>query len=372
MDRKQRVVLKAPIHTQNCNHYGQHISRGFSALKYLCGPQGTWRAVCNLSYTFNYYEKYATPSHPFDREKLLDAASHPPNMTTCRDADGILLSDFSESGEIDAEEPPSDYERYAFIEHWGMNEYGKHGTPFNHAWFDDNFIARVAMCTYSTAFHPWGLYESSTLSRFVVFEGTKTHDPYPNALEDPVQYPDQISLHALFLANNNRWEEVIITSDALIKKSGLLNDAEGCLIYQHIQSLFSHIKSLQLKIPGSQTFGNWKTGVQHNDGTLVNTETTVLAMLALGAGSLWKFEPLEYPMSPCPGFPQFPDTLPHVLCARLYEKDNVGDGLVSHGPFARFPLGIYSTLFDVRVLNVSGTFCLRIGPNFSKNFKILN
>ncbi|KAJ3059134.1 hypothetical protein HDU99_006484, partial [Rhizoclosmatium hyalinum] len=53
-------------------------------------------------------------------------------------------------------------------------------------------------------------------------------------------------------------------------------------------------------------YSSWKTGVKIRDGSLINTETTTLAMLALGAGALWRFEFVEYPMVPCPGFVQFP------------------------------------------------------------------
>ncbi|KAI9329628.1 hypothetical protein BDR26DRAFT_872232 [Obelidium mucronatum] len=371
------------LHLSKQSHYGQHISRGFPALEFSKGPLGVFRPVKQLTYEYNYYKQWATIDHPFNFGAVLEAASHPPDMTTARDAEGILLADFNNDGEIDVCHGPEN--AFAFIEHWGVNEHEHQGTPFCHAWYDDNYVARIAMRAYCSS-EPWGLHDSPVKSRFVVMEGDATHDPYPHALEDPAQYPDQISLHAFYLANNGHWGKVQLAVDALLKKSGakynlvtkrfdypdihdfyhlcdmkmvfqrLLdagylkrNGKEESLVFQHIVALHGQIMTLQLK-GKSGAFTSWKTGVKKGDGSLINTETTVLAMLALGAGSLWTFEPTEYPFAPSPGFIQFPDTLPHVLCARMYEFEKIGNGLIAQGPHVRIPTGSYSACFNIRVV----------------------
>ncbi|KAJ3006128.1 UNVERIFIED_CONTAM: hypothetical protein HDU68_004262, partial [Siphonaria sp. JEL0065] len=364
--------------------YGQHISRGFPALEYAKSPIGVFKPVTKVSYNCNYYKKWETPTHPFNFGQVLESASHPPDIHTCRDADGILFADFDEDGEVDSDGPEYAL-AYAFVEHFGVNENHHIGTPFMQSWFDDNYVARIAMRAYCSM-EPWGLYVSRVKSRFVVMEGDKTHDPYPGALEDPAQYPDQISLHAFYLANNGKWGKVEQAFWALVKKagakynivtkrfdylvirdfyhlcdmkmvfqrlldSGTLKGKEESLVFQHVVSLHSQIMSLQIKSKETGEFSSWKTGVKVGDGSLINTETTVLAMLALGAGSLWTFEFVESPMIPLPGLVQFPDTLPHALCARLYENKNIGNGLIiAKGPFVRIPTGKYSALINVRVV----------------------
>ncbi|KAJ3059751.1 hypothetical protein HDU98_004213 [Podochytrium sp. JEL0797] len=334
---KPRVVLSQPNHA----HYGQHVSRGIPALTHILGPLGTYRPVTLLIYEYNYYSKWATPKHPFDFQKVIEAGSHPPAMSTARDADGILLGDFNQDGEVDESENTG----FAFVEHWGVGNTGtQQSGPFCHAWFDDNYVARVAMRVYGGP-EPWGLYESSVKSRFVVLEGDKTHDPYPNAMEDEAQYPDQISLHALHLANNGKWNKVVESVHALLKKSAArynivtkrfdypairdfyhlcdmklvvqrvldsgfkkLSEKERVWMFQHAVALESWIMSLHIRNAESGVFSSWKTGMKVGDGSLINTETTTLAMLALGSGAQWKFEPTEEPMCPGAGFVQFPGT----------------------------------------------------------------
>ncbi|KAJ3294790.1 hypothetical protein HDU79_010414 [Rhizoclosmatium sp. JEL0117] len=214
---------------------------------------------------------------------------------------------------------------------------------------------------------PWGLFDSTLYkSRFVVVEGNTEYDPFPDALEDPEQYPDQISLHALYLANKGKWREVMRAVLALIKKT----KASYNIVtkrYDYTVRDFYHLCDMKMVMQrlldrgelagddanmlknGIGAYSSWKTGVKMRDGSLINTETTTLAMLALGAGALWRFEFVEYRMVPCPGFVQFPDTLPHTLCAKLYEIGNVGDGLIAQGPFVRIPVGQYTVCVNTRL-----------------------
>ncbi|KAI8610969.1 hypothetical protein BC830DRAFT_698906 [Chytriomyces sp. MP71] len=223
-DAAKRVDTHEPLRlqTSRTRFHGQHLSRGFAALAHAKGPHGTFRAISTLSYECNYYKKWATPAHPYSLEAVLDAASHPPHITTCRDADGILLADFDGDGEIDVVQIK---DAKVFVEHWGLQEDGSLGTPFSQAWFDDNWVARIAMQAYCDE-EPWGLHDSwhdsadgALFPRFVVIDGG-AKDPYPEAVEDPAQYPDQISLHALYLANREDWKCVQKCFDALLVKSG--------------------------------------------------------------------------------------------------------------------------------------------------------
>ncbi|KAI9329627.1 hypothetical protein BDR26DRAFT_872227 [Obelidium mucronatum] len=382
--------------TSTTRFFGQHLSRGFAALAFAKGPFGTFQRVSQLTYRFNYYPQWATSAHPYNFNAVLYDGTKPPVISTCRDGQGILFADFDQNGELDysGSSPPSSSnnnkpappeDAFAFVEHVGVNENLYQGTPFYHAWYDDNYVARIAMRAYRSS-EPWGLFESSVKSRFVVLEGDTTYNPYPLALVDPAQYPDQISLHALYFANIKEWETVFAAFYALVSKSDAVwnkatwrfdyrgikdfyhlcqmkmvfqrlldsgwlkdNPSELSLVVQHVASLHSHILSLQIVSSGTGVFASWKTGVEKGDGSVINTETTVLAMLALGAGALWTFEPMEAPFSPMPGFVQYPQTLPNVLCARTAQRVTIGSGLVAAGPFVQMPVGNYTANFNVRL-----------------------
>ncbi|KAJ3379854.1 hypothetical protein HDU84_006348 [Entophlyctis sp. JEL0112] len=357
------VIPRLHLRRPDSSCYGQHVSRGFPALAFLQGPLGTWRPVVHLRYNCNYYARWGTPAHPFDFAQVIADASHPPRMTTARDADGILLADFDEDGEIDWRNDRSDSgealePRYVFVEHWGIGEDSnrQQSAPFCHAWFDDNYIARLTMRVYrADDSEPYGLYKSHVHPRFSVFAGDDKHDPYPLAFEDPAQYPDQITLHALHLANNGKWHKVE-------KAFGLLIDASGAKLNKDTK-LFDYIKindfyhlcdmkilfqrlfdsGLKFSRPG---FTSWKTGVKSGDGSLINTETTVFAMLALSAGVLWTFEPSEWPMSPT-----CEDELNVLFVRRRCKNGRVG--IIANGPFVNIPTGDYSASFNVRVFKVN-------------------
>src|SRR5689334_20548539 len=99
--------------------YGRHFPNGFDAVQYIYHPQnGTFKyMIPQLAYIWNYYQQYATPKHPYNRDALIHFASNG-NMSTCRDANGHLLLDFTHSGEIGSERGS------AFHEHNGRGEHG--------------------------------------------------------------------------------------------------------------------------------------------------------------------------------------------------------------------------------------------------------
>lgn len=98
-----------------------------------------------MQYEWNYYEQFATVSHPFNREALI-AAADGNTFYTARDANGYLLCDFNNNLEIDPEERHCGL---AFHEHSGKGVNGSaRGNPFSQFWLNDNWLARYMSETY--------------------------------------------------------------------------------------------------------------------------------------------------------------------------------------------------------------------------------
>ncbi len=141
--------------------YGVNHPNGTAAVDYAYGPDGMWRPLVDVSYRWNYYQQYATPTHPYDPAALI-AYADGTHLTTARDAGGHLLLDFNHDGEIDVTGGGA-----AFCEHYGR---GAGNTvlanPFTNVWFDDNWLARYMALAYGRTL-PYGLsaYPTSTGGR---------------------------------------------------------------------------------------------------------------------------------------------------------------------------------------------------------------
>ena len=122
-DAPNQVLSQPPSYSG----YGIHEPQGLAAVKYLYGPEGTWRAFTGLENVFGYYDS------PEDQAQLV-AYANGNNPATCADPDNNVLFNLPhDSGSASGS---------AFEEHNGRGSGGAaDGTPFSQFWFDDNWLA---------------------------------------------------------------------------------------------------------------------------------------------------------------------------------------------------------------------------------------
>jgi hypothetical protein len=345
--------------------FGQHFPHGTDAVAYLYGPHGTWREQTNTYYGWNFYKGCETPNHPYDPQAILREAAV--SNTTAPDANCILHGDVNNNGEI----ADDAIKGFAFHEHAGRGVHGEQtSAPFYQFWFDDNWVARYVSQTYERP-EPIGLHDSGEPIRWRVVGGNNTQwTPYP----ETSPHIDQIALNGLFKLNAGdfagglaAWNTIKSSSDAaydatrgrydysfsadaiyyyglwailserlLARRATFDQRAE---VLQHAMSLHVMLLALQEKNPEGDRLG-WRTST--GEHALINTETTSLAVLALGAHASWVLEPGYEPLSSGAG------NYTHEHETLSAHAGQSVPGHVSFGPFWTLAPGSYDVEFALR------------------------
>ena len=351
--------------------YGQHEPNGLSAVNYLYGPNGTWKALTEVEYIWNYYSQYATSTHPFDKTALINYADGSRHTTT-RDANGHLLLDFNNDGELDAVGGGS-----AFHEHNAQSVAGvTQGLPFTNFWFDDNFLARYMSSAYGKA-APNGLWEPTDYTRWRILDGNTTSwTPYNS------DYFDTLALDGLYHLSNGNASTAIAKWDRMLAKSGVTYDAanqqvqypnivenyhlglfkiltEQLLTHAALSSnkrdeLVQHAVDQRSALLSSQEYSGatpigWRSSIT-DANSLINTESVAVGALALGAGAQLSFEVGYSPMSNSNN--NYFLRSYHVLSA---VESLSSAGFMSYGPYRTLPTGNYSAAYLLRSPAPSGT-----------------
>lgn len=360
---QRAAVIAAPF------DYGTHEPNGAAAFKYMVGPEGTWKNVSTVQYEWNYYDKCAT-DRPFDKSALL-ASADGTRFFTAPDANCNLLWDANADGQLDAIGATQ-----AFYEHNGRGSGGQQlAAPFTNFWFDDNWLARYATRIYGHA-APDGLREAPHV-RWRILEGDTTgwtrypddtfdrralngiHDvavgDFATAAEEwqrildaaGVFYDSQTQRYVYPNIDENYHLALfeILTSllmDRMEPAAGLDDE-----LVQHWVSLRSNILSRQER-RGDELLG-WRSSFS-NLGSLMNTETMSLNVLALGAGAVAVFEAGEPPLrNVSPAY--YIRTADHVLAARV---GTAQPGYMTVGPAGTYPAGEYEIQFFMRAGSAAG------------------
>ena len=345
--------------------FGQHFPQGSDAVAYLYGPNGTWREQTNVYYGWNFYKHCETPSHPYDARAMLRESSVV--NSTAPDSNCIILGDFNNNGEI-ADETIGGH---AFHEHAGRGVAGEQTElPFYQFWFDDNWVARYVAETYGRP-HPIGLHDFGHPVRWCVVGGDNSQwRPYPESSP----HIDQIALNGLFKLNAGDFDGALAAWNAIKNSSGAVYDATRSR-YDYpfaIQSIYYHglwailserllaaravfgqqsevlqhaisLHAALLELQESDADGNrlgWRTGTIER--ALINTETTSLAVLALGAQASWVLEPGHEPLRSAAGN----YTHEHERLSAVAGQSVPGH--VVFGPFWTLEPGNYDVEFALR------------------------
>jgi len=286
--------------------YGTHEPNGAAAFAYMTGPEGTWKEVDNAQYEWNYYQRCASAARPFNKSALI-ANADGVRFFTAPDADCNLLWDANADGQLDATGAT-----HAFHEHNGRGADGQQlATPFTNFWFDDNWLARYTTRIYGHA-PPDGLRDAQR-ARWRILEGNTTGwTRYPDDTFDRRALNGIHDVATGDLAQaGQEWQRILDASGyfydpqtqryvypsieenyhlALVQiLTSLLMDrtpADDALV-QHWVSLRSNILSRQER-QGDELLG-WRSSVT-DAGSLMNTETMSLNIMALGAGAAAVFE----------------------------------------------------------------------------------
>jgi hypothetical protein len=319
-------------------------------------------------YIWNYYSQYATTKHPFGKDELV-AYANGSHFTTARDANGHLLLDFNHDGEIDVVDGG-----FAFHEHNGRGIGGTvRGNPFTNFWFDDNWLARYMSSAYSLQL-PNGLSYYADFTRWQILAGDASHwSPYGS------DYFDTLALDGMYaLAVGDtakavaKWERMVVKSAAKWDKSSetflypnitenyhmalfrMLTEfvrganavvADPASLLQHSVALRSSILSLQQQQEdGSLTVPiGWLSGIS-DPTSLINTESSVCAVLALGVRALWTLEAGQPPLRAAPAS-EFAFRLPFVFAA---QQGRSMPGLMTSGPNWPLAAGKYAAVWTMR------------------------
>ena len=364
--------------------YGVHYPDGKAAVDFMYSADGNFKSVTPLEYPYNFYDPQQynnicdVSATPTDRSELI-AYSNGPNRTTTPDKDCHLLFDLNGDGVLDGGASGS-----AFIEHNGVNSTGaKVATEFNNFWFDDNWLARYMSAAYARP-QPIGLWAPSDYNRWAIIGGDVSNwnlnqDPYTTGFFDHLSFRGLYRLltsSCVYGANSafSEWANWISQSGAtynnqdqrfdypnvnedyyfgffLILTQKMI-DTPGCaagrhLLIQHAVSLRSQILSRQITDSSGTRIG-WVTN-RNNPQTLINTETTSLNVLGLGAGGRYAFEPGRAPMFKGPGnyFLR-----PHNALSAVQGLST--PGMLNFGPYVNFPTGPMSVEFHMRSPNANG------------------
>lgn len=350
--------------------YGVHEPNGAAAFKYMVGPEGTWREVNTVHYEWNYYAKCAATNRPFDKNALL-ANADGTRFFTAPDADCNLLWDADADGQVDAIGATQ-----AFHEHNGRGSAGQQlAAPFTNFWFDDNWLARYATRIYGHA-APEGLREAPQVRWRILGGDTAGWTRYP---DDTFDRRALNGIHDVaigdFAGATEQWQRVLdeagvfydsqtqryvytnvdenyhlalleILTALLMDRSAATAGLNEALI-QHWVSLRSNILSRQER-RGDELLG-WRSSVS-DLGSLMNTETMSLNVLALGAGAVAVFEAGQPPLTnekPT----DYIRTADNVLAARMGAAQ---PGYMTVGPADTHAAGEYEIQFFMRSGSAAG------------------
>ncbi len=345
--------------------FGKHFPHGNDAVAYLYGPNGTWREQTNLYYGWNFYKHCETPNHRYDPQALLRESSV--SNSTAPDANCLLHGDLNNNGEISDDSIGG----YAFHEHAGRGVRGEQtAPPFYQFWFDDNWIARYVSEAYGRP-QPNGLHDSGQPIRWRVVGGESSRwTPYPASSP----HIDQIALNGLFKLNGGDFNGALAAWNAIKNSSGASYDAtrgryryafasdsiyyhglwailserllaargsfeQRTEVLQHAMSLHAALLALQENDANGKSLG-WRTGT--TESALINTETTSIAVLALGAQASWVLEPGHEPLLSAAGN----YTLANETLSALAGQSVPGQ--VVSGPFWMLEPGSYEVEFALR------------------------
>jgi hypothetical protein len=345
--------------------FGRHLPHGEDAVAHLYGPNGTWREQTSVYYGWNFYQHCETPGHAFDRQALLRMAVV--GNSTAPDANCVLHGDADNDGEI-ADEALGGF---AFHEHAGRGASGEQvSAPFYQFWFDDNWVARYVAEAYGRPL-PSGLHDSGHRIRWRILGGDNRHWlPY----SESSPHVDQIALNGLFKLNAGNFAGALAAWNAIKNSSGAVYDAaRGRYVYsfaeesiyyyglwailserllaartvfpqrdevlQHAMSLHASLLALQEKDRNGYRLG-WRTGT--NPRALINTETTSVAVLALGANASWVLEPGHAPLLSAAGY----YSNEHEIVSAVAGQSVPGH--VVFGPFWTLEPGSYDVEFALR------------------------
>jgi hypothetical protein len=343
--------------------YGTHQPNGEAAVKYALGPEGMWKEVDAAEYRWNFYAHCASPQWPLDKHALLTGADGT-QFFTAPDADCNLLWDANSDGRLDL---PAG--AHAFHEHNGAGAQGQQlAAPFTNFWFDDNWLARYMTGAYGYA-APDGLRAAPRV-RWRILEGDATNwSAYQDATFDRLAL-DGIYYLARGAADQalQKWQEIrdrsgyfydtrsrryvypaidenyhlalfaILT--AHLMDSRLVPAAAADELCQHWIALRSNILSNQER-RGEQLLG-WRSSIG-NLGSLMNTETIALSVMALGAGAVAVFEAGQAPLqTEARGYTRTSD---NVLAAI---PGTAEPGYMTLGSPRDYPAGRYQVQFFLR------------------------
>jgi hypothetical protein len=362
----EEVPGPAPVSEPLPSHieYGTHQPNGEAAVEYILSDEGMWKDVQAPEYRWNFYPQCAVPGRPFDKSALL-AAADGTHFYTAPDADCNLLWDANRDGALDAARGG-----HAFHEHNGRGAQGQLlATPFTMFWFDDNWLASYMTRAYGRA-SPDGLRDALHV-RWRVLDGTTAGwTPYGDDA-----YFDRMALDGIFyLAEGDigrameRWAAIrdrsgyfyddgarryaypnidenyhlalfAILTTVLMDNAAVTDDSRAELV-QHWVSLRSQILSHQEQ-RGSELMG-WRTSIG-DAGSLMNTETISLCVLALGADAVTVFEAGLPPLQrESHGYERTTD---NVLAA---VAGTAQPGYMTLGPSRTYPAGRYQIQFFLR------------------------
>jgi hypothetical protein len=345
--------------------FGAHFPHGNDAVVYLYGANGTWREQSNVYYGWNFYKHCETPAHAHNPQAMLIESSV--SNSTAPDANCILLGDLDHDGEISDDSIVG----FAFHEHAGRGVHGEQtAAPFYQFWFDDNWIARYVAEAYGRP-HPIGLHDSGYPIRWRLIGGDNRYwTPY--SASSP--HIDQITFNGLYKLNAGDFAAALADWQAIKSSSGAAYDCtqrryaydfaakaiyyyglwailserllaarstfpERSDVLQHAMSLHSWLLTLQEKDTAGTRLG-WRTGTL--DRALINTETTSVAVLALGAHASWVLEPGYAPLSSAPGN----YVRNHEVLSAVAGQS--APGHVVFGPYWTLAPGTYDVDFSLR------------------------
>ncbi len=345
--------------------FGRHFPHGNDAVAYLYGPNGTWREQTNLYYGWNFYKHCETPNHRYDPQAMLRESSV--SNSTAPDANCLLHGDLNNNGEITDDVIGG----YAFHEHAGRGVRGEQtATPFYQFWFDDNWVARYVSEAYDRP-QPSGLHDFGYPIRWRVLGGDSgPWKPYPESSP----HVDQIALNGLFKLNAGDFDGALAAWNAIKSSSGAAYDAtrgryaysfaaeaiyydglwailserllaaraafgQRAEVLQHAMSLHAALLALQETDADGKRLG-WRTG--SIEQALINTETTSIAVLALGAGAAWVLEPGHEPLQSAAGH----YTHEHETWSAVAGQSVPGHVVL--GPFWTLEAGRYDVEFALR------------------------
>lgn len=343
--------------------YGTHEPNGAAAFRYMVGPEGTWKDVSSVRYEWSFYVKCAVPGRPFDRNTLL-ASADGSRFFTAPDADCNLLWDANADGQLDAIGATQ-----AFHEHNGRGFAGQQlAAPFTIFWFDDNWLARYAAQIYGHA-APDGLSEAPRVRWRILDGNTAGWTRYPddtfdrralNGIHDVVTgdfarateqwqrilgaagffYDPQTQRYVYPNIDENYQLALVEILVSLLMDRAASADLDDALV-QHWVSLRSNILSRQER-RGGELLG-WRSSFS-DLGSLMNTETMSLSVMALGAGAVAVFEAGQPPLTnESPG--NYIRTADNVLAARV---GAARPGYMTVGPAGSYPAGEYEIQFFIR------------------------